>query len=642
MNIIRPLCFLFLLLVCSHNYAQDLSSGQIKQKMTTVSQQKKADLYLDLGVQLYYESGNPDSLIKYCLKSLALAEKLNEKNIQVNAYKFSANGYSLKRDFVNSNKQLNKGLALAKKINHQMSIADIYNKFGYNYQMVNQPEKAIESYLHAAESFEKINEWGELIIVYQNVSSIFSELEHTEETAFYTRKMIETLPRVTSKFHKASTYSAVTDRFYRLSKSNPKYLDSVYKYTQIGIPFALKNNFNDEAAGLYNSLANYNYAKQNIALSLTNYKKALSFKGAINEGVKADAYFGLYNCYSHEKNWKLAGQCLDSIATFPLIQSYLSLKVQYYQSRYAYSKQTNNNTQALIALEVVKGLEDSLLNAKKTKIISELEQKYNRTKNESTIKGLNQQQKILVQKDEIQQLQITQLIFGVLLLFIIIALIAYFYWNSNQNKKRKIIEIEQRLNRARMDPHFTFNVLAALQSLQLNPDRKEEVGEYIGRFSKIMRLSLESTFTELTTLEDELDFLQEYIELQRLLKNNSFDVEITIADSIEPFDTLIPGMIIQPFIENAIEHGLSQKEQNGLIRLEINLQQNEIHILISDNGSGASSQRAEKAYPSRATQIIRDRLSLLSDTYKKNAKFETDFTNESGYQVTIVLPQIRD
>lgn len=619
-------------------YAQEPTAREIKQKIQKATPKQKADLYLDLGLQLYYETGQPDSLLNYTLRSLELARQIKDVRTEINALKFSSSAYALKGDFVNSNKQLDEGLRLSKKIKHKMNIADIYNKYGYNYQLQNQSEQSIKAYINAAKIFAEIKNYNELIIVYQNISTIFSELDQLDETIFYTNKMIENLHLVTDKFNKVSTYSAIASQFKYISKSKPIYYDSIYKYAQLGIPIAKKNKLFNEVSELQNALGYYYYKRKNTDAAINSYQEALSNMAFINDAVKFDAYIGLHNCYIRKSQLPAAGSLLDSVKNIPLINQYLSLKIDYLNAKYLYEKKTNKTGQALATLEIVKTLEDSLLNIDKGKRINELEQKYNRVKNESTIRDLSRDKKIADQKSSIQSLKINQLVIGLLLLFLILTIIIYLYYQSTQKRKRKIIEVEQRLNRARMDPHFVFNVLAAVQALQLDPLRKDEAPLFLSRISKVMRLTLESTYTELTSLEDEIDFLNEYLVLQKLLKNNCFDYSIEIADDIDPFDIQLPGMILQPFLENAIEHGVAGAQQDGFVSLKIEIVNNELHLVIFDNGKGKRSEHKERAYPSRATSIIQDRLSLLKDSYKKNARFETNLKEFGGYEVQIILP----
>jgi sensor histidine kinase YesM len=224
---------------------------------------------------------------------------------------------------------------------------------------------------------------------------------------------------------------------------------------------------------------------------------------------------------------------------------------------------------------------------------------------------------------------------------LLLVVIVFFYRQSVIKNQLNTIEIEQRLNRVRMNPHFFFNALASLQSLSLSDSKRESVPGFISKFSKIMRQSLESTFNELDTIENEISFLTDYLELQKLRSENRFNYAFDIDDSIETNELMIPGMILQPFIENSIEHGFKAIAHEGLITISFTKSGQSLKITIMDNGQGIKNNEEHKAYPSRATQIIKDRLFLLNKTYKSNTTFAlTTLENDKGIKVEINLPVI--
>jgi LytS/YehU family sensor histidine kinase len=156
-----------------------------------------------------------------------------------------------------------------------------------------------------------------------------------------------------------------------------------------------------------------------------------------------------------------------------------------------------------------------------------------------------------------------------------------------------------------------------------------------------MRQSLESTFSELDTVENEISFLTDYLELQKLRSENRFNYEFELDDSIETNELLIPGMILQPFIENSIEHGFKNIAHEGHINISFSIKDKALKVVIIDNGQGIKDNEKHKTYPSRATQIIKDRLFLLNKTYKSNANFAlTTLNNDQGIKVEINLPVI--
>ena len=289
-------------------------------------------------------------------------------------------------------------------------------------------------------------------------------------------------------------------------------------------------------------------------------------------------------------------------------------------------EKSGNISKALDAAKTFEHLKDSIFKVQRAEKINELEQKYNKSKNEKTIKELAQQKRIY-------------LLLAVAGLFALLGLIFFIRQQSLKNKQ-KILETEQRLNRARMNPHFFFNALSSLQSFALEGNDGKSIATNLSKFSHIMRETLESTYKEYVTVEQESDFLKEYLELQKMRFPQKFSYEINIAASVEPDDTLIPSMILQPFAENSIEHGFAGINYPGHISLSFDKKGNDLHIHMSDNGKGLAVIPKENGeHISRATQIIRDRIYLLNIKLKTRAGFTIDNNPDGkGVSVKITLP----
>lgn len=193
-----------------------------------------------------------------------------------------------------------------------------------------------------------------------------------------------------------------------------------------------------------------------------------------------------------------------------------------------------------------------------------------------------------------------------------------------------------------MNPHFFFNTLASLQSFALRDNDGKAIASNISKFSHIMRETLESTYKEYVTVEQEMDFLEEYLNLQQIRFPEKFTYRVTADENIETDDQLIPSMIIQPFAENSIEHGFAGISYPGYIHILFKKEGKELLIEVTDNGKGLSTIGKEKnEHISRASQIIKDRIYLLNIKLKTKARFSIDNNeNGKGVVVRIHLPLI--
>jgi ligand-binding sensor domain-containing protein len=174
--------------------------------------------------------------------------------------------------------------------------------------------------------------------------------------------------------------------------------------------------------------------------------------------------------------------------------------------------------------------------------------------------------------------------------------------------------LELQALQAQMNPHFVFNALTAIQNFIWNKDVKA-ANEYLTEFSTLMRLFLESSRRKYLTVEEEVKLLKIYVHLEQLRFPDRFDVDFDVAENINASDEL-PSMLVQPFVENAINHGLLYKKEKGFLQVHFSKQNNVITCIVEDNGVGrdaaaAKQAKSMKAHKSRATEILQERIALM-------------------------------
>lgn len=212
----------------------------------------------------------------------------------------------------------------------------------------------------------------------------------------------------------------------------------------------------------------------------------------------------------------------------------------------------------------------------------------------------------------------------------------------------EIARSEQKALLAQMNPHFLFNALNSILHFIIENEKRTAIS-YLTKFSSLIRRILEGSNKNLVSLEEELSAIRLYLELEKLRFGDRFDYTITIEEAINPSQVKIPSMLIQPFIENALWHGLMPKTENGQLELRFTLTPDNVVICtIEDNGIGRkksmqiNSQRTQ--HRSTGLQNIHERISLLNQLYKHAIRVEIlDLTdndnNAAGTRVTLMLPQ---
>ena len=214
--------------------------------------------------------------------------------------------------------------------------------------------------------------------------------------------------------------------------------------------------------------------------------------------------------------------------------------------------------------------------------------------------------------------------------------------------QRQTAEMEMQALRAQMNPHFMFNSLNSINNFILKND-PDNASQYLTRFSRLMRLILDNSREEWVLLENEIKALQLYIEMEAIRFDNVFDYKISTALDVNPSSVIVPPMIIQPYVENAIWHGLLHRKEPGS-KLEIDIWKNngELFIKVQDNGVGREEAELLKSKfsshkKSHGMKITAKRLDMVNKIYRVDARVKIDdLQNENRNATgTSVLLQLK-
>lgn len=328
------------------------------------------------------------------------------------------------------------------------------------------------------------------------------------------------------------------------------------------------------------------------------------------------------------------------------------LNMDVYLTLARYYEQTGQFKEAYFNHKKYKQSYDSLYSIETRKTIDELNTRYQTEKKEQEIANLQNQQRIreleLVNTSE--QLSRQRIIlWGVTATALLLALTSWLFFNRYRLKQRAAreqlarqkSETEQRLLLMQMNPHFIFNSLASIQ--QFIGDNEAVVAQqFLGRFSRLMRLILENSSRPFVPLADETELLEHYLNLEKLRFGNRFCFSIE-NDIDEPEFVMIPPMITQPFVENAVLHGFRDKHEGGVLTLKYIQEGNMIRCTVSDNGCGRSLVSGKPGHRSLATSVVMQRLNLLRTECRCNASLViTDLFDSlgqpAGTKVELLLP----
>ena len=187
--------------------------------------------------------------------------------------------------------------------------------------------------------------------------------------------------------------------------------------------------------------------------------------------------------------------------------------------------------------------------------------------------------------------------------------------------EKKMIELELKALRSQMSPHFIFNILNSIQHFMLQNNFKE-TNKYLTQFAKLIRIVLNLSEKNIITIGEELEMLKLYMNLEKMRFENGFDYEVVLGKDIDEDYDEIPSMLIQPYVENAIWHGLMNKTSKGKIFISIEIKAGYLFCIIEDNGVGLKKAKEIKAkrkkmkHKSIGMRITKDRLDLLNEDNK--------------------------
>lgn len=595
----------------------------------------RTDAYLRLGRIYAVQFNRQDSLISNSRKALAIAEKTGNAPQRYAAKKQIAGGFVQLGDSANAMIALKAALAEAESSKDSTHIAEVLHVYGALYANKGRNDIALDYFTREAEIALAAKYYNATAIAYSTIAWVYRGQSQYEKMLKYHRKALSIVDKMEPTIigNIVQVYVTASQGYLLIGQKlkDTALVDSSKVLADSVLALALRHDRPAAQASAYYVYAFYALFHEDYENAEINAFKALEYRAVTEKRSQLVMYLAIADASSHLNNPARALLYLDSARHSP------ALNEQYYRRHLAEAEwqvySTLGNHEAALEAHVrYMAISDSLDNVEARLSLDAIEQKFNKAENEREIQRLGHEREITSLNNK---LLTAGIVAAVLLAFSVVLIARQRYLKQKQQQ----LLIEQRLNRARMDPHFLFNTFTALQGLVLKEKDPLKAAAYLSDYSVIMRQTLESTFAELIPLEDEIAYLEKYLSLQQMRMNGKFSYSIHCDTAIDPMDTMIPAMIVQPFVENSIEHAFGAIEDGGELNIRFSIQKNELQIIITDNGPGFSSAQSEKTYPSRATDITTDRLLLLNKKHRSNARYTIE-SSSPGVVVSIYLPQL--
>ncbi len=392
-------------------------------------------------------------------------------------------------------------------------------------------------------------------------------------------------------------------------------------------------------AYFYQGLAELQGRMGDYSQSIDNNLKAIALSKELGEKRN------LSSVYVNVSEVYLKSGQPDEAIRYALLGAELSQEIEliekesdaYWMLSNAYRK-SGRYKEGLEALHRFYKLDSTMLNQTKALQISDLNIKYQTVKKENEIERL-------AQMSEIQLLQLRQqryfIIGGVVLLLLMIIISVLYFRQKTERQTQAMTQMEQKALRSQLNPHFIFNALGAIQNYMLQ-NKPHDAASFMSRFARLMRQILENSREDFITLDEEVATLENYLELQLLRFDNSFEYELTVDESIDAEQVSIPPMFAQPLIENALEHGLKGKIDGAKVRINFRQEGEYVLLTVEDNGKGIASEvKTKENHKSLAGVITNERIDLFNTGLKTKIRLLVEDlagVGSSGTRVQLMLP----
>ena len=394
-------------------------------------------------------------------------------------------------------------------------------------------------------------------------------------------------------------------------------------------------------------------------LALQWYNRSKDFgEKENNMDMQAKAVLGLSSFYARNGDYGQSEQQLNMVGDILQESDFEDTMLKYLEQLYQVKVEQGKWKEANQVLEQRIEILTANLNELLTSKADHIDQSFDLYEAQREYERLQYEKEI----NELKSRRWANLYMGGAVILLLTSLLWYYAYQNQKNKMvvaqtqaeeehlithNRILKKEMDSLRSQMNPHFLFNSLNSINDYVMHQDSRL-ASLYLTKFSKLMRLILNNSKEELISLESEIEAVKLYMELEKLRFKEKFDFDMSIDDDINPGNVFIPAMLIQPFLENAVKHGMKNLDRKGKIFLSIFDEKNRLFIRVRDNGVGRekaleSVKRNEINRRSYGMEITSDRIDLLNSIYEIDAVITyKDLKDPSGTEVIIsfiYLPQ---
>ncbi|MFV9551645.1 tetratricopeptide repeat protein [Algibacter sp. PT7-4] len=549
-----------------------------------------------------------------------------------------------RKDFSKSYQLVNEALNIATYIKWDKGLVLSYRQKGIVYYRQGNILKATENFYKALEVVKNIED-SELLesSIYNNLANIYSDSGDFDKALTNYKKLLS----ISEKLKDNTSQIIALTNIGTVLIEQEAFIDEGVTYLENALTLAKKEgNKRFEVSILLNIGLAYK-RKNNFKKAIFYYQNAQKLAKQINDVyVEAVAFNNLsnisilqYNYNQGEIYTKRALGLAKKIGAIEWEANAWQILTNIYEHR-------NQNKKALNAYKTHIKLLDSFNAMQNKEELAKLEAKHKYNLEKQVLNAEHEKQQLIAQEEINKQKLIknTTLIIGlVVIIAIIIGVILFrrkqlaIAKSKEIEFKNKVTDTELKVLRAQMNPHFIFNSLNSINSYIIKNDT-ESATNYLTKFSKLIRKTLETSTEKEVLLKHDIELLENYLEIEKKRLNNSFTYTIKVNQDIDANNTLIPPLILQPFLENSIWHGIAQMKNEGHINIVFKKENDMLFCIVDDNGVGRKEVvQVSKEKKSLGINLTKNRIDIVNA--QRNTKGSLNIIDKNqGVTVEVKLP----
>ena len=622
---------------------------------------KLAGAYSNKGIN-YWSKGEDSLALNMYLKALSIHTQAKNQSGMAKMYNNIGLLYFNKSDYYEAVAYHQKALDIFIILKDTSRLSASLNNIGVDYQYLADYPKALDYFLKALSIYEKsgdpqtygtgkANAYSNMGIIYKNLGKYKNALEYHEKAL----QLYEKLHNHQGIAATNGNIGVVYDKLSQPQKAIAYYEKALAINEKLGNQRRIASDLSNIAVA-YITLENYDKALNYLERTLAIYKSTDDKSGVSTSLVEigeiyrsAPAAFLLQHNIQPGDRFKVAAKYQQDALALAKEIGALDRQAEVLHSLAGIYEAAGDPLNALSAYKAYQALKDSILNDEKKVEIAKKEAAFEFDKKAFLLKAEHDKQFALANAEIHKQRIIRNAVIAGIILLLAAAGTGYVLYKRKRDAdeqrkdaefKVQVTDTEMKALRAQMNPHFIFNSLNSIADY-INKNNIPAADLYLTKFSRLMRLILENSEKKEVPLQDDLKALELYIQLEAKRLNDTFLYQINVDKDIDQENTMVPPLLLQPFVENSIWHGFAPKKGNGRLIIHIQKENDMLNCMVEDDGVGRQKAGEQKndygKSKSLGMKITTERIEILNQTKKTKAGV-TLVDLEQGLRAEVRLP----